>query len=107
MADSFPVRITGQVLNVEQRTGVSGSTGKSYDLRTVTVLIGMAGVIPVTYPGDYSEGIPRQGDVLDILASASVYAPVSPSDGRPVGRIDLQFRVMRDFPAELPVFATV
>lgn len=102
MADSIPVRISGQVLNVDTRRGTSSKDGRPYTIHTVAVLVGMTGVVPVTFPDDYVDGIPRPSDLVDVLATASVYAPLSPVDGRLTGRIDQQFRAIKPFPAELP-----
>jgi hypothetical protein len=104
MADNLPVRITGQVLDVSTRSGTSKHNGQPYRLHTVSVLVGMMGVVPVTFPDDYVDGVPRVSDLVDVLAQATVYAPVSPQDGRPTGRADMQFRAAKPFPAELPAF---
>ena len=71
MADAT-VRVSGTVLNLETRSGVSTKSGEPYSITTARVLVEETGVADVRLPNDMAARIGR-GDSIDVLADASVY----------------------------------
>lgn len=74
MADAT-VRISGPVLNVENRRGTSrpkgDEPGRPYSIDTVRVLVENTGTADVTIPDNMT--VPQRGELVDLLADVSVY----------------------------------
>lgn len=70
MADAT-VRVTGPILNIDRRSGVSGKTGEPYEINTARVLVAEAGVADVRLPRDLARL--GRGEDVDLLCDVSVY----------------------------------
>jgi hypothetical protein len=71
MANTQTVMVTGEVLRVENRSGVSARTQQPYDINTVRVLVERKGIAEVTLPRDI--GVPREGEDVGYLCDVSVF----------------------------------
>jgi hypothetical protein len=87
VANSTTVRITGAVLAVDSRSGVStrGPEPRPYTIRTARVLVGEHGIAEVNLPD--SMPLPVRGEVVDLLAEVSEYGG------------NLRTRAVSEFPA--------
>lgn len=84
-------RITGYVLRVDRRSGVSKASGEPWSMCNVLVLVGQSGVAEATLPKDWSA--PSQGEEVDYLVEARTY------NG------SVSFSVIERFPAVEPAHA--
>lgn len=70
MSDSF-ARVTGIVLGLDVRSGISSSSGQPYEMHSARVLVGTAGTTSVGYGDDYVKkaqgALPQVGQALDVL----------------------------------------
>lgn len=68
---SNAVRVTGDVLNVSTRSGVSAKTGEPWSMTTARVLVAERDVcdVTVTKPFQGLYGIPERGEPVDWLVS--------------------------------------
>jgi hypothetical protein len=71
MPSQMTVQVAGEVLHIDNRSGISQRTGEPYSINTVRVLVERTGVAEVTLPREI--GVPKQGDPVSYLADASVY----------------------------------
>lgn len=71
MANTAMARVTGGVLNVTTRNGVSRATKEPYSMTIVTVLVAERGVTELILPRDWQHEHPRHGDWLDLVVEFS------------------------------------
>ena len=71
MADAT-VRVSGTVLNLDTRSGISAKSGEPYSITTARVLVLDTGVADVRLPNDMAARLGR-GEDVDLLCDASVY----------------------------------
>jgi hypothetical protein len=85
MADDV-VRVTGDVLRVDHREGVSNA-GKPYSFDTAQVLVGGLGLCSVDVTAPEHKAVIKAGVFIDISATLSVFggrATLRPIDAFPV-----------------------
>jgi hypothetical protein len=103
MSSTALTRVTGTVLAVSVRKGVSTKSGEPvpWKMVNVNILVANENVTVVQLPreDEYGElpgvagGVPGAGEAVDYLTEVSIY-----------GR-DVSVRVLRDFPAEIEPLA--
>ncbi len=69
MADSATVRVTGPVLRVDVREGVSKADGRPYRMPSAKILVG-EGTAECTLPAGFPE--PSRGEYVDWLADVTM-----------------------------------